>query len=68
MTLETVTKPVETRSPRVVVFGRVVTREQALRIAAELHRRRDYKAGLRALDDAGLTIHDLVEWSERASE
>lgn len=52
----------------VVVFGRVVTRKQALAVSLELHRRGDYDGGLRALQEAGLTPHDLIEWTEgRAS-
>lgn len=64
MTLNSVTRPTPKRAPRVVVFGRVVTREQALRLSAELHKRGDYDGGLRALQEAGLTPHDLVEWAE----
>ena len=46
------------------VFGTVMSRDEALRLAAELHYRGDYDGGLRALEDADLTPHDLVAWAE----
>jgi hypothetical protein len=63
VTLHQLDTPTRTRPPLVVVFGRPMTKDQALALSAELHHRGDYEGGLRALAEAGLTPHDLVEWS-----
>jgi hypothetical protein len=45
----------------VVVFGAVMTRDEALTKALELSDRGDHTAAARVLDAAGLWPHDLIE-------
>ncbi len=61
MNQSTVRAPREKR--HVVVFGIVMTKQEALRKALDLSRRADHAAAARVLDAAGLWPHDLVEWA-----
>lgn len=66
MTLHQLDTPTRTLPPRRVVFGVPMTREEALDKALTLHRRRDFEGSARVLDEAGLWVHDLIEWSRNA--
>ena len=64
MTLHQLDTPIKHQPRHYIVFGRILTRTEVLILSRELHRRGDYDAGLRALHEAGLTPHDLIEASD----
>lgn len=57
--------PARREKRHVVVFGAVMTRDEALTKALELSDRGDHRAAARVLDAAGLWPHDLIEGQRR---